>query len=73
MRRFPYALVYFFLAALFKLERKRHVFINRHVRIQRIVLENHCNVPILGRNVVHKLIAYIQFAVGYFLKPGNHS
>ena len=40
---------------------------------QRIVLENHGYIAILRRNIVHQLIAYVNFAGGNRLKSGNHT
>jgi hypothetical protein len=41
--------------------------------VKRVILEDHCDVPVLGRYVVDKLIAYVDFPRGGFLEPGNHS
>ncbi len=43
------------------------------MRIKRVVLENHCDVSILGLNIIHKLVADVQLAWGYFLKTCNHT
>ena len=41
--------------------------------IQSVVLENHGDVAILGGDVVYQFVSDIQFAVGNFLKTGDHT
>ena len=72
-RRLAYLFINFLFWGLMKLERERHVFIDRHVGVKRIVLENHCDVPVLGGNVVHQLIVDSKLALGYFLKTRHHA
>src|SRR5438874_13593015 len=42
------------------------------MRVERIVLEHHCDVPVLWRNVVDQLVADIYLARGGFLETGDH-
>ena len=41
--------------------------------IQRIVLEHHGDIPVLGRNVVHQLAVDIQLAAGDLLQTRYHA
>ena len=66
-------LVYLLFRQLFELQRKRHILIDRHVRVERIALKNHCDVPVLGGDVVHPALVDIQLARGYLLKPRYHA
>ena len=43
------------------------------MRIECIVLEDHGDIAILGRNVVNDFIANTYGAVRDFLEPGNHA
>jgi hypothetical protein len=58
---------------LLELEREGDVFVDGHVRIERIVLEDHRNVSILGRNVVHEFAVDRQLAAADFLESGDHA
>ena len=52
---------------------KGHILKNRHMRVERIGLENHGNAA-LGRNdVIDNFITYCQIAAGDILQAGNHS
>ena len=61
------------LGDLLELQGEGHIFKHGHVRIQCIVLENHCNVSVLGRNVVDQTVADVQFALGDLLEAGDHT
>ena len=43
------------------------------MRIQSVVLENHCNISVLRSNVVYKTCADEQLALGNFLKTRDHT
>ena len=43
------------------------------MRVKRVVLENHCDVAIPGRDIVHQFIANINFAVCNLLEASDHS
>ena len=70
-------LVYLFgdlrLGRSLELERKRHVVTYRHVGIQRVVLENHRNISVLGDDIVHQLAVDIQLALGDALQTRDHA
>ena len=51
---------------------ERHVLEHRHMRVERVVLEHHRDVPVLRRHVVDQLIADIDLARGGFFEPGDH-
>ena len=58
---------------LFHFQPEGYIVVSGHMRIQRIALENHCNIPAFGVDVVNKRVAYVQLSVGNFFKPRNHS
>src|SRR3954453_3935531 len=60
------------LRDLAQLEPEREVLPNGHVRIERVALEDHRDVAILGRDVVHDPIADPQHAGGDLLEPCDH-
>ena len=55
------------------LEREGHVVVGRHVRVERVVLEDHRDVAVLRRQVVDDLVADPHGAVGDVLEPGDHA
>ena len=63
----------FVFRELSKLEAESHVVIDRHMRIQSIVLENHRDVAVLGLDIIDQAIADIAFAVADFLETGDHA
>ena len=58
---------------LAQLQREAHVVAHAHVRVQGVVLEDHRDVAILGREVVDDLPADLQVALGDVLEPGDHA
>ena len=60
------------LGDLRELEREAHVLAHRHVRIQRVVLEDHRDVAIARRELVDALAADDQLAVGDLLQARDH-
>ena len=62
----------FVLGRLAQLQGEGHVFIDRHVRVERVVLEDHGDIPVLGFHVVHPLVADEQVALGDVLQSGHH-
>jgi hypothetical protein len=65
--------VLLFLGRLAQLQAERQVLPHRHMRIQRIVLEHHRDIAVLGRQVVHHPVADADLALGDVLQPGDHS
>jgi hypothetical protein len=54
------------------LQRERHVVVGRHMGIERIVLEDHRDVPVLGWQRVHNRAADPDRPRGDHLQPGDH-
>ncbi len=71
--RFPDFPVDLVLGHFAQFQRKGQVFIDRHVRIQRIILEHHGDVPLLGLHIVDQLITDIEFSGGDLLKARDHA
>jgi hypothetical protein len=46
---------------------------HRHVRVERVVLEHHGDVAVLGRHVVDHAVADGDLAAGDLLEPGDHA
>ena len=63
----------FFLRHLAELEAERHIVENGHVRVKSVVLEHHCDVSVLGGNVVYKAVADVKLAFGDFFKTRYHT
>ena len=61
------------LRQLAQLQTERHVVVDRHVRVQRVVLEHHRDVPLLGRNAVHDLLADPDRPARDRLQTGDHA
>ena len=61
------------LRGLSELKTECHVLEYRHMRIQSIVLENHCDISVLRGDIVNQSVAYVQLAVGDFLKTCDHT
>ncbi len=55
-----------------QLQPERHVLVGRHVRVERVVLEDHRDVAVLRGQVVHDLAADANDAVADRLEPGDH-
>src|SRR5712691_4416409 len=55
-----------------ELQTERDVVVDAHVRIERVVLEDHRDVAILRRNVVHDTLADANIAGRLLLKAGEH-
>ena len=60
------------LGVLGQRQRERHVLAHRHVRVQRVVLEDHRDVAFLRRHAVHDVVPDRDLAVGDFLQAGDH-
>jgi hypothetical protein len=56
---------------LAQLEAEGHVIIHRHVRVERVALEHHGDVAVLGRHVVDHALANRDRAVADLLQAGQ--
>ncbi len=54
------------------LETEAHVLAHGHVRVQRVVLEHHRDVAVLGREVIDQLAVDPQLPVADLLEAGDH-
>ena len=59
---FPYLFINLILWNLSQFQRKCHILIDSHMWIERIALEYHGNVSVLGRHVIDLAITNIQLA-----------
>ena len=73
LRRLAHLLVDNVLLLLAQLQREGHIFIHRHVRVERVVLEHHCDVAVLRGNVVHELAVDVKLALGDLFQPCHHA
>ena len=73
LRRFLHLLVDLRLGNLAQLESERHVFIHGHVRIERVVLEDHRDVAVFRRNIVDEAVADVEFTIGDLFQTGDHA
>src|SRR5262249_33398056 len=73
LRRAVDTLLNLLLGHLVELEAEREVVLDRHMRIERVALENHRDVPFLRRQVVDDAVADPELAVGDLLQPGDHA
>ena len=62
-----------FLGYFTKFQTERHVVINGHVGIERVVLEYHRDVSVLGNNVVYELAVDVKFTAGDFFQTCDHT
>ena len=60
------------LRQLAELQPEREVLLDRHVRIQRVVLEDHRDVSLFRREVVHDLVVDAELSVRDLLEARNH-
>ena len=71
--RLMHLLVDLILRHLPKLEPEGHVVIDRHMRIEGIVLEDHGDIPILRLHIVHALPIDEEVAGADILKSRHHA
>src|SRR5207249_12047344 len=60
------------LRQLPQLEAERHIVADGHVGVERVALEDHRDVAVLGRDVVHDPVADLQLSRGDLLETGDH-
>ena len=70
---FTNQLVDLVLRLLAQLQTERHVVIHGHVRIERVVLENHRDVAILRSNVIDQTVADVELALRDLFKARDHA
>ncbi len=68
-----HALVDLGLGQALDLQAIRHVLVHRHVRIQRIVLEHHGDVALLGFQVIDHALADDDLSAADLFQPGDHA
>jgi hypothetical protein len=54
------------------LQPERHVVVDRHVRVERVVLEDHRDVPVLRRQIVDQAVADVDLAGTDLFQPRHH-
>src|SRR5205085_1703454 len=54
-------------------EAEAHVVVDRHVGIEGVVLEDHCDIAVLGRDIVHDAITDKDLAGSGLLEPSDHA
>ena len=73
LRRFLDLLVDLRFGNLAQLKSERHVLIHGHVRIERVVLEDHRDVAIFRGDVVDESIADVELTLGDLFQTGDHA
>ena len=61
------------LGPLAQLQAEGHVVVDRHVRVERVGLEHHCDVPVLRCNVIHQAVADVDVTGGDLLQASDHA
>src|SRR5207237_4507305 len=56
-----------------QLQPERHVRVDGNVRVERVVLEHHGDVAVLGRHIVHDVAADRYVAAGDLFETGDHA
>ena len=62
-----------FLVVFPELQAEREIIVHGHVRIQRVILEYHGDVPVFRGDVVDDASVDAHRAGGNLLEPGNHA
>ena len=73
LRRLGYLFIDLLLRCLFQTKAERHVFKHRQVRIERVVLEYHCNVAVAGLQVVDDHTVDLNRSLGNILQACDHT
>jgi hypothetical protein len=66
-------LVHLLVGDLLEAQREGHVLVHRHVGVQGVALEDHGDVAVLGRHVVHAPAVDQEVARGDVLEAGDHA
>ncbi len=61
------------LGHLAQLEAEGEVVVDAHVRVQRVALEDHRHVAVLGRQIVDDAVADLERALADLLEAGDHA
>ena len=56
-----------------QLQAEGHVVVDRHVRIERVALEDHRNVAVFGRDVVDAAVTDVQVTTADLFESGDHA
>ena len=67
------ALVDLVLGHLAQLQTESHVLVNGHVRVQGVVLEDHCDIAVFRGNIVDQTVTDVHLAAGDLLQTGDHA
>jgi hypothetical protein len=60
------------LGHLPQLEPEGEVLLHGHVRVERVALEDHCHIAVLGSQVVDDAVADLDLAVADLFQAGQH-
>ena len=65
--------VNFVLRNLPELQAEGHIVVNRHMRVQRVVLKDHRDIAVLRFDLVHFLVVDKQRTPAYFFESRDHT
>src|SRR5699024_10280308 len=54
-------------------ESESHIIVHAHMRIECIVLEYHCDIPVFRLHIVHPFVIDVKIAVSNILESCNHA
>src|SRR5207245_9652156 len=72
LSRIAESLVDFALASLAELEPERQVVVDRHVGVERVRLEDHGDVAVLGSDIIDDPVTDLDRAIADLLQAGEH-
>ena len=70
---FANAGIYFLRIDFAQFKTERHVVVNRHMRIKRVVLEHHRYISVFGVHIIYEFAVDIKFARGDFFQTRYHT